>query len=29
MDEHRRRIYAPEYLDLMEEWLGQLSESMD
>jgi pimeloyl-ACP methyl ester carboxylesterase len=29
MNEHRRRVYAPEYLDLMEEWLGQLLESMD
>jgi pimeloyl-ACP methyl ester carboxylesterase len=24
MNEHRRRVYAPEYLDLMEEWLVQL-----
>jgi pimeloyl-ACP methyl ester carboxylesterase len=24
MDEHSRRVYAPEYLDLMEEWLVQL-----
>jgi dipeptidyl aminopeptidase/acylaminoacyl peptidase len=26
MNERRARVYAPEYLDLMEEWLGQLSE---
>jgi len=29
MNEHRARVYAPEYLDLMEEWLGQLLESTD
>jgi pimeloyl-ACP methyl ester carboxylesterase len=28
MDEQRRRIYAPEYLELMEEWLVQLSISL-
>lgn len=27
MDEYRPRVYAPEYLDLMEEWLGQLIET--
>jgi WD40 repeat protein/formylglycine-generating enzyme required for sulfatase activity/poly(3-hydroxybutyrate) depolymerase len=28
MNEHRARVYAPEYLDLMEEWLVQLSASL-
>jgi pimeloyl-ACP methyl ester carboxylesterase len=29
MDEALPRMYAPEYLELMEEWLVQLSESME
>jgi pimeloyl-ACP methyl ester carboxylesterase len=29
MDEYRQTVYAPEYLDLMEEWLVQLSASWE
>ena len=29
INEYRRRVYAPEYLDLMEEWLVRLLETMN